>query len=241
MDRALASEAKGCGFDPRRAHHKHANLICSTGITILVALPTINSPNQALAPVSLDAFSSGEGMQNIRTLVALTQGTCTYRAAMQYLLLSQQPIKLVTEQTFERAIQRVQQDRHTAILAPHLHECHTQLSQAPNIQHIESQDFHLPNPGLFLATPRRNGSSRTYLWSLPTLVPLVEEICPIDEFEEVVPAANTQSAAEYCSRIFGGAFCVTNERGVQLFDLEKVHELRQITMLWSLFRSKPKP
>ncbi len=187
-----------------------------------------------------DAFYAADDLINIDTIVSLGDGTCTNRAAHMYCEAQQENgrnLHIQSAGTFEKAIHLVRNNIRAAILVPQLHQIQQTLESKPHYRRLDTQLFQLPNPGLHIATPIHNSSERTYLYALPTLVPLVEE--QYDHglpFEEVVPAKSTQDAAFLCSRIFGGAYCVTNDEGLKRFELRPVQALRHIVMKWFLYR-----
>lgn len=189
-----------------------------------------------------DSFLAGEGLEGINTLVSLEFGTCTHRAASEYRRLHQDAgrnLRIKTVSNFERAILAVRDNPQAMLLIPKLHQLQQILNHKGHYQQISSQGFTLPNPPLHVATPNQNTSSRTYLWALPNLVPLVEEQYRDGlPFEEVVSTESTRQAAELCGQIFGGGFCVTNASGMQLFNLRPVKKLRQLLMEWFLYRKQ---
>jgi hypothetical protein len=187
-----------------------------------------------------ESFMHGDGMDGIQRLVSLPERTCTRRAALRYLQAigeTKRKIELRHAQTFNAAIEHVRRDTRAALLIPEQHELQQQLSHDPTFEHIASQHFELPNPGLHVATPGRNTSDRTYLWTLPALYPLVkEQYGDVPPFEEIIDAISTQEAALQCGKIFGGGFCVTNDDGLHAFQLTSTRRLRNIVMKWFLYR-----
>lgn len=190
-----------------------------------------------------EAFLAGEGLDDVHTVVSLSQRSCTDRAAQ---LFCQAHATLGRELhirhvfSFQHSVDAVHNDVHAVMLIPQLHPLQRSLERQSAIVSIPAQHFSLPNPGLHLATPLDFHSDRTYL-SLPALVPLVREQY-VDQlpFEEIVPANSTQDAAFQCSRIFGGAFCVTNDEGLKAFRLRSERVLRHIVMNWFMYRKNRK-
>ena len=201
-------------------------------------LPQDRSNN--LVPVKdFASFAGSDELREIQRLITLPPRTCTHRAASEYAavhLRLGRRIPLESADTFEQAILKVREDPHAMMLVPELHAVQRRLAQKAHFEELRTQGFTLPNPSLFIAEPERNLSVRTYLWCLPTLLPLVREKYPDGlPFEEVVPARTTQDAAEHCGKIFGGGFCVTNEQGLSTFLLKPLLELRHIVMRWYLY------
>lgn len=196
------------------------------------------------APFSPDAFNRGEGLDDVDTVVSLTQGSCTDRAATIFCQAHAEMGRVLRIRhvgSFEESVHAIRRDARAVMLVPQLHAIRKTLEQKSHFPDIHSQGFQLPNPQLHVATPIESTSDRTYLWSLPTLVPLVrEQYGDALPFEEIVPADSTQDAAEQCARIFGGAYCVTNEEGLRKFRLQSVQALRHIVMQWFLYRKKRK-
>jgi hypothetical protein len=187
-------------------------------------------------------FSAETDLNGIDTLVSLGVGTCTHRAADVYCSTKEkQHLQIVCVETFEKAMETVRNNVRAMMLVPELHAVQKELEKNPLFTNLSSQNFALPNPPLYIATPSHQTSDRTYLWALPTLLPLVKEAYQDDlPFEEIIPARSTQDAAIHCARVFGGGFCVTNEEGLRLFDLRSVQPLRHILMKWFLYRKSPK-
>lgn len=189
------------------------------------------------------AFREGAGLEDIHTIVSLGGTTCMHRAAQTFREVRAALghfLRIIPVTTFEQLILHVRDDAHAAMLIPQLHAMSRGLQRKPHYQRIDSQAFVLPNPGLHVATPIHDHSDRTYLWTLPTLIPLVKERMALSRFESIEPMANTDAAAHYCSRIYGGAFCVTNDKGLETYWLRSVQELRHIDMPWNLYRKRRK-
>ena len=171
----------------------------------------------------------------------LEVGTCSDRALGVFLENNHEAyldFTIKRADSFENCRVFAESSKASLLLVPHLHSIAGTLSLASGWELVSDKIFTLKNPPIYLAArtivAAGDLKGRTCA-SLETLAPLIDKRLGLD----VKPAKNTQHAARQVVELEADC-CVTNQRGIEFFELSPIVELNNFTVVWLPFLYRPK-
>lgn len=177
-----------------------------------------------------------ELLLSVKRIICLEAGTCCYRAGVHFTsqLIQDDAPEFVTATNFYKAIQWLTQNGQAGdtILLPHVSEvCHL-VSFNPQFELDEEHVFNLENPPIYLAKGHPKSGNENCCAAIEVLKPLLGQE---QEKYIFIEADNTQESARQAKNGQAG-YCITNQNGVDKYDLTPVQKLHTSTVVWMPFK-----
>ncbi len=167
----------------------------------------------------------------IKGIISLEEGTCCHRAVLHMV----ESFKINPEIIFVKSFQEAKEllvklnSDEVIMLAPHVNDTAKDLTFAKHFEWDKELLFSLPNPKLFLVKNHDKVIDDNSCAALPVLQNLVD----VSKFS-FAEVSNTQEAARFVAEnktVYG----ITNENGLQKYQLEVVEELKHMEVVWFSF------
>jgi hypothetical protein len=175
-------------------------------------------------------------------LISLQPGTCCDRAAAIFseCAFALPPQRLFVE-SFAAAVEMAAGKPDDILLVPHVHEVCATLSTTEGWQLLDELVFPLDNPPLHLA---KKFGSQPLFKGLPKHCATIEQLAPLLANHNPLSqpsfyfhfVQNTQTAARLCADSTNVEYCITNQHGLEQFELESVRQLKHMKIWWMPFR-----
>lgn len=194
-------------------------------MSAVYSVPNLDNP-------SAEPFAEKLGGQ--WDLVVLEEGTCTYRAGERFARAAfEEPPTLLEAPNFEKAVKLAQHGGRLLLLPLPAHPFVGGLDMSDDWYQRPELWFKYTNPPLYLA--RSSQQIDVHAQGICAVFPNLQKLIPNEE--EIVGKIwtnNTQQAAAMCAA-GGTEFAVTNQHGLEKYDLVARRELKTIHMSWFVY------